>query len=64
MVPVAIAMPAPHGIGDRIGRGAGVRLARRTSLGYRSGMLSAGRDAGCTSELLDDDDLAGWVMMI
>src|SRR5277367_5603399 len=30
VVPVAIVMPAPHGIGDRIGRGADVTVAHRT----------------------------------
>jgi hypothetical protein len=29
VVPVVIAMPAPHGIGDRIGRGADVTVAHR-----------------------------------
>jgi hypothetical protein len=37
LVLVAIAMPAPHGIGDQIGHGAAVRLARRTQHPTRAG---------------------------
>jgi hypothetical protein len=33
VVPVAIVMPAPHGIGDRIGHGADVTVAHRSSSG-------------------------------